>query len=298
MTNSYKKCLMTDGFISTSPLPTPDQLQKFYADTYYQAPKSSTYQESYDSLEIEYKNLKCNALIHALNENMPNGKAKTFLDVGAGEGFLLNAASKAGFEVTGLDYSAYGVGKFFPHLSNQHIAGDIFTSLSGLISQGKQFSVCTSTNVLEHVLDPNLFLQSIRNVVEPNGLVAITVPNDYSNIQQLALSEGMIESEFWFLPPHHLHYFNTESLVKFMVKGGFEVLDAFSDFPVDLYLLHSGSNYVINQKNGGEANRARMHHDIMIASKNGVKKYLDYYRAMFNVGIGRDITVIVRPTSD
>jgi hypothetical protein len=41
-----------------------------------------------------------------------------------------------------------------------------------------------------------------------------------------------------------------------------------------------------------------MHHDIMIASKNGVKKYLDYYRAMFNVGIGRDITVIVRPTSD
>jgi 2-polyprenyl-3-methyl-5-hydroxy-6-metoxy-1,4-benzoquinol methylase len=58
--------------------------------------------------------------------------------------------------------------------------------------------VCTSTNVLEHVLDPNLFLQSIRNVVEPNGLVAITVPNDYSDIQQLALSEGMIESEFWF----------------------------------------------------------------------------------------------------
>lgn len=294
MTTVYKKSSMPAGFVSTSPLPTPDELQKFYAETYYQAPISSTYQESYDQLEIEYKNLKCNALIHALNENSPVG-GKSFLDIGAGEGFLLNAAEQNGFDVTGLDFSAYGVGKFFPHLLPRHMAGDVFESLSELIAQGKRFSVCTSTNVLEHVLDPDLFLQSIRNVLEPGGLVAITVPNDYSDIQQLALREGMIDREFWFVPPHHLHYFNTENLVQFIAERGFEVLDAFSDFPVDLYLLHSGSNYVMNAKNGREANRARMHHDIMIANKNGLKRYLDYYRAMFKVGIGRDITVIVRP---
>ena len=297
MTDSYKKCLTPGGFISTSPLPTQGELQKFYAETYYQTPKSSTYQESYDSLEIDYKNLKCNALIHALNENSPLSKGKSFLDIGAGEGFLLNAANLFGFVVTGLDYSAYGVGKFFPHLLSHHIAGDVFASLSELIAQGKRFSVCTSTNVLEHVLDPDLFLQSIRHVMEPGGVLAITVPNDYSDIQQLALREGMIDREFWFVPPHHLHYFNTENLVKFMEERGFEVLDAFSDFPVDLYLLHSGANYIMNSQNGREANRARMHHDIMIATKNGLKKYLDYYRAMFNVGMGRDITVIVRPVS-
>jgi hypothetical protein len=145
------------------------------------------------------------------------------------------------------------------------------------------------------VLDPDLFLQSIRNVIEPDGLLAITVPNDYSHIQQLALREGMIDREFWFVPPHHLHYFNTENLVGFIEDRGFEVLDAFADFPVDLYLLHSGSNYIMNSQNGREANRARMHHDIMVANKNGLKKYLDYYRAMFNVGMGRDITVIARP---
>jgi len=294
MTNLYKKSPMPSGFVTTSPLPTPEELQKFYAETYYQAPTSSTYQESYDKLEIDYKNLKCNALVYALNENAPAG-GKTFLDIGAGEGFLLNAADQNGFAVTGLDFSAYGVGKFFPHLLSRHKAGDVFNSLSELIAQGKRFSVCTSTNVLEHVLDPNLFLKSIRNVLEPEGLVAITVPNDYSDIQQLALREGMIDREFWFVPPHHLHYFNTDNLVQFIVERGFEIVDAFSDFPVDLYLLHSGSNYVINQKSGREANRARMHHDIMISSKHGMKKYLDYYRAMFKVGMGRDITVIIRP---
>ncbi len=294
MTVVYKKSPMASGYLSTLPLPTPDELQKFYAETYYQAPSSNTYQESYDQLEIDYKNLKCDVLIHALNYNAPVGE-KTFLDIGAGEGFLLNAAEQNGFDVTGLDYSAYGVGKFFPHLLPRHMAGDVFKSLSELTAQGKRFSVCTAINVLEHVLNPDLFLQSIRNVLEPGGLVAITVPNDYSDIQQLALREGMIDREFWFVPPHHLHFFNTDNLVQFMTEQRFQILDAFSDFPVDLYLLHSGSNYVMDSKNGREANRARMHHDIMISNKNGLKKYLDYYRAMFQVGMGRDVTVIARP---
>lgn len=295
MTNSYKKTNAQFGFVTTSPLPAPEELRKFYAETYYQTPVSSTYQESYDQLEVEYKHLKCNALIYALTENSP-AVGKTFLDIGAGEGFLLNAADNKGFAVTGLDFSEYGVAKFFPNLVSRHKAGDVFDSLSALIAQGARFSVCASTNVLEHVLDPDLFLQSIHNVIEPNGLVVITVPNDYSDIQQLALKEGMIDREFWFVPPHHLHYFNTKSLVEFVSQRGFEIIDAFSDFPVDLYLLHSGSNYVMNPKSGREANRARMHHDIMIAKNYGLKAYLDYYRAMFQVGMGRDITIIARPS--
>jgi 2-polyprenyl-3-methyl-5-hydroxy-6-metoxy-1,4-benzoquinol methylase len=293
MSTEYRKRTSSHGYISTQPLPTVDELQKFYAETYYQSPKSSTYQESYDELEIEYKNLKCSALIHALSAIRPS-VTKTFLDVGAGEGFLLNAADKQGFSVTGLDFSAYGVSKFFPHLTSRHTAGDVFESLSSLVKEGKEFDVCTSTNVLEHVLDPDAFLQTIKKLMASQALLAITVPNDYSDIQLLALNEKKIDREFWFVPPHHLHYFNTENLESYMLSHGFEVLDAYSDFPVDLYLLHSGSNYIQDPSNGREANRARMQHDVMIARGYGLDKYLDYYRAMFKVGLGRDITVIVR----
>ncbi len=293
MNTQYKKRQMPIGYISTSPLPTPDQLQKYYADTYYQAPSSSTYQESYDELELNYKKAKCNALIHALKDYC-SGSGQRFLDIGAGEGFLLNAAHQSGFDVTGLDFSAFGVNKFFPALSDRHIAGDVFSSLSELAAQGRKFSVCTSTNVLEHVIDPNLFLESIRKIMEPNAVLAITVPNDYSEIQKLALQEGMIDREFWFVPPHHLHYFNTKNIVSYLVEQGFDILDAFSDFPVDLYLLHSASNYIMNPKSGRDANRARMHHDLMIIRHYGLDNYLEYYRAMFKVGLGRDITVVVR----
>jgi 2-polyprenyl-3-methyl-5-hydroxy-6-metoxy-1,4-benzoquinol methylase len=293
MNKKYIKSVTSEGYISTTPLPTSQELKEFYAETYYQAPKSSTYQESYDGLELEYKSLKCKILFHALSAAQST-QGKTFLDIGAGEGFLLNEAFSNGYEVTGLDFSAYGVNKFFPHLMPYHIQGEIFESLSCLISSGKKFSVCTSTNVLEHVLNPDLFIRYMNQLVEPNGLLAITVPNDYSHLQLLAQELGHIDDDFWFVPPHHLNYFNTESFINFIKNRDLEILDAFSDFPVDLYLLHTGSNYIKNPKNGFEANRARMQHEILLANKNGLDGYLDYYRAMFKVGLGRDITIIAR----
>lgn len=290
-----KKINKSEKYISATPSPSPEELQKFYADFYYQAPQSSSYQESYDDLEINYKRLKCDALLHALKQTgIISGN---FLDIGTGEGFLMSAAHKQGFAVTGLDFSSYGVGKFFPELIKQHIAGDVYESLARLSSEGKRYMICSSTNVLEHVIDPDLFLTSIRKVMDTNGLLAITVPNDFSELHQLLLKHGMIDREFWFAPPHHLHYFNTENLPKFLVNRGFEVIDAFSDFPIDLYLLHPGSNYVMDAKNGRAAHKARMHYDLMIA-RAGLDKYIDFYRAMFKVGVGRNITLIVRPSPD
>ena len=296
MTVQYEKRQMPDGYVTTSPVPTAEELEAFYAETYYQNPQSSSYQQSYDELELSYKKTKCDALIHALS-GYARGGAASFLDVGAGEGFLLNAAHQRGYDVIGLDFSAYGVSKFFPALSEKHIAGDIFSSLKALASQGRKFSMCASANVLEHVIDPDAFLSLATRVMDPNAVLAITVPNDYSEIQQLALQEGMINREFWFVPPHHLHYFNARNIVPFLEKRGLEILDAFSDFPIDLYLLHSESNYVMNPKSGRDAHRARMHHDLMIVRNHGLDKYLEYYRAMFKVGLGRDITVIVRPVN-
>ncbi len=283
----------SEGFVSTRPLPSADDLKVYYAENYYQNPKSTTYQAEYSSLDLEYKSLKSRALIHAINLHK-RLKGKSFLDIGAGEGFLLNEAKVNGCEVTGLDFSDFGVNKFFPYLMSDHIKGDVFDSLLNLISLGKKFSVCASTNVLEHVLNPNLFLQQIKQLLEPDGIIAITVPNDYSDIQLLAKKEGYIDNEFWFVPPDHLNYFNTDSLVGFITSKNFEIIDAFSDFPIDLFLLHSGSNYIADKKNGYEANRARMQHDILLAGKNGLDKYLDYYRARFKVSLGRDITIIAR----
>lgn len=287
----FKKNQHGQGYISAAPLPTQEELKKFYAELYYQAPQSKSYQESYDDLETNFKHLRCNALLHAFKEQgVMNGE---FLDIGAGEGYLMNAADQQGYAVTGIDFSSFAVEKFFPDLKNHLIAGDIYDGIARLNSEGKRFKACAAVNVLEHVLDPVLFLSSIRNIMAPAGLLAITVPNDFSGLQKLLRKEGLIDREFWFSPPQHLHYFNTENLPAFCTTSGYRLLDAFSDFPIDLYLLHEGSNYLTDPKNGHSAHRARILHDLMIAEA-GLDKYLAFYRAMFKVGTGRSITVILR----
>jgi len=284
------------GWISASPLPSKEELQKFYADLYYQSTQSASYQASYSELELRYRSLRCEALLHALKgAGISNGDE--FLDVGAGEGFLMDAADRNGLVVTGLDYSSFGVGKFFPRLKDRLFDGDVIELLDGLATAGRRVAVCSVINVLEHVLDPIQLLASVRRVLAPRGIAAITVPNDYSRLQALLRDEQMIDRDFWCSPPQHLHYFNADNLSRFCASQGFALVDGFSDFPIDLYLLHPGSNYVIESRNGPAAHRARLLHDLLIA-QHGMDRYLQVYRALFGVGAGRNVTVLLRPIPD
>lgn len=281
-----------EGWRSATPLPSKEELRAFYADLYYQSPQSTSYQSSYSALELRYRALRCDALLHALGDaGIAPGDA--FLDVGAGEGFLLDAADRRGLVVTGLDYSSFGVGRFFPRLADCLIVGDVIEGLEGLAAAGRRFAACSLINVLEHVLDPAQLLLALRDVLAPGGVAAVTVPNDFSALHALLRDEQRIDHDFWWAPPQHLHYFNAENLVRFCAARGFDVIDGFSDFPIDLYLLHPGSDYVADRGQGPAAHRARLLHDLLIAEQ-GLAPYLQVYRALYRVGLGRNITVVLR----
>jgi SAM-dependent methyltransferase len=293
MSNSrFEPVRQAEGWRSALPLPSRAELQTFYADLYYQSVQSATYQASYDDLDLRHKALRCDTLLQALRD-AGLAAGDQFLDVGAGEGFLMDAADRGGLGVTGLDYSSFGVSKFFPRLRARLLEGDVIELLGQLAAREVKFAACSAINVLEHVLDPVGLLAGIARVLAPGGLVAVTVPNDYSRLQLLLRDEGRIDRDFWFSPPQHLQYFNAENLPRFCASNGFEVVDGFSDFPIDLYLLHPGSNYIAEPANGPAAHRARLLHDLLIAEK-GIAPYLRLYRALFAVGVGRNITVILR----
>ena len=281
-----------EGWLSASPLPSRAELQTFYADLYYQSVQSATYQTSYDDLDLRHKALRCDTLLHALRD-AGLAAGDQFLDVGAGEGFLMDAADRSGLAVTGLDYSSFGVARFFPRLRGRLLEGDVIELLEQLAAGDVRFAACSAINVLEHVLDPAGLLAAIARVLAPGGVVAVTVPNDYSRFQALLRQERRIDRDFWFSPPQHLQYFNAENLPRFCASHGFQLVDGFSDFPIDLYLLHPGSNYIAEPANGPAAHRARLLLDLLIAEK-GIGPYLQMYRALFAVGVGRNITVILR----
>ena len=177
------------------------------------------------------------------------------------------------------------------------MGGDIELTLDSLAFEGRTFDACSVINVLEHVRDPLNILSLIRAVLAKDGVIAITVPNDYSMLQQLLTDKGFISENYWFAPPQHLNYWNTENLPRFLIDAGFSILDAYSDFPIEMYLLHPASNYISDrERSGPEAHQARLLFDLLI-TEMGLDAYLDFYRSMFKVGQGRNITIVVRPSS-
>jgi 2-polyprenyl-3-methyl-5-hydroxy-6-metoxy-1,4-benzoquinol methylase len=292
----YNKIVSLEGYVSADPLPSAEELSRFYAEVYFQQQASSTYQAEYSDDELAQKRLRSAVTIHSVNEcrGTPTATGHRFVDVGCGEGFMLAEAQKAGFDIVGLDFSSYGIDKFHPDLAKYTRRGDAIDLVDEMIASGERAEVCVLQNVLEHVRDPKQVMGKLRKLVRPDGLVVITVPNDYSRTQERLQELGLSDHEYWFVPPQHLHYFNSDNLQRFARSMSFEIVDMFGDFPIEMFLFHPASNYVLDRKQGKDAHRARVLLDLMLAER-GLKPYLQFCRALATCGMGRNVTFVLKP---
>lgn len=280
----------TLGYYEVASKPTPDELSLFYSEKYYQEARGS-YELAYTQAEIDYFHTRLSRIHYLINLNQSHKSGRSFLDVGCGEGFALAYFDALDFEVSGIDFSSDGICKQNPSFANCIETGDIFSLLELKSGFGSKYDVVLLQNVLEHVTDPLCLLESIKQLLWPTSLVIITVPNDFSKTQETLLAKGCIDREFWVCPPDHLSYFNYESLRKTLVHTGFDVHDIISDFPVDWYLFHPGSNYIKNPSNGKSVHLSRVLIENMLQD-NDISVVISFYRALAELGSGRDLTAV------
>jgi 2-polyprenyl-3-methyl-5-hydroxy-6-metoxy-1,4-benzoquinol methylase len=281
-----------DGWRSVEPKPTPEALKAFYAKEYFQG-SHGTYAPDYSAEERAHRQLIARLMLFAV-EKARGRSAGRWLEVGCGEGWLLAAAKSAGYHVRGLDFSDDGLRRFHPELVADAAFGDAFENLDALIEHGERFDVVALEHVLEHVLDPEALLARLPRVIAPGGVVALTVPNDFSPLQLAARAAGLVDRDFWVAPPQHLNYFDARSLPRFLQRMGFDVRLAYASFPIDWFLFHSGSNYVADATAGKPAHRARLAIDLMLAAE-GLEPYLALAEALFGCSAGRSLTIIAAP---
>jgi 2-polyprenyl-3-methyl-5-hydroxy-6-metoxy-1,4-benzoquinol methylase len=281
------------GFLQAVDLPAPRELKAYYAERYYQAEKGN-YRKNYPQAELDYLNVKIEqkaAMVERLRASLPPG---AMLDVGCGEGFALAWFRERDWSVEGIDYSVAGVSGMNPELLPHVEAGDVFELLETRIDRGKRYDLVWLTHVLEHVADPVGLLTALRRLVSPEGVLVVTVPNDGSAYQEALLSEGHIDERFWIALPDHLAYFTTESLRRTAEATGWICRDILSDFPIDLFLLHEGSNYVRDRTKGPAAHRARVESELLLGRLDP-EKVNTFYSAMARVGLGRSLTAFLSP---
>lgn len=276
------------GFYKYDAKLTEEELMDYYANKYFQQGHGS-YSVSYTDEEIDYFRLKSQLIYLKISGLMNLEEKKKLVDIGCGEGWLINEFFSHGHTVKGLDYSEHGLKKFNAHLLDFLEQGSIYDLIKTQIENETKFNILTLTNVLEHVLDPARLLQDIKKIMHNDSVLIITVPNDFSTLHQHLLSEKIIKKEFWLSYPDHISYFNKENMEHLLTDMGFKLISVVADNPIDLNLLNENSNYIEDENKGRNTHLFRVKADNFLASLD-TNKLLNIYEILGSMGVGRDLT--------
>ena len=86
-----------------------------------------------------------------------------------------------------------------------------------------------SFELLEHLHDPDLFIENCRGVLGEGGILILTTLNwDGFDLQVLQEKSNSI------YPPHHINFFTTESIQILLNRHGFEVLEVTTPGKLDV----------------------------------------------------------------
>ncbi|MBI5258790.1 MAG: class I SAM-dependent methyltransferase [Burkholderiales bacterium] len=277
------------GYIVADPTPSPEELARFYAESYYQQHHGS-YRPDYPEAEHRYyQNVARAADATAARLGLP----RDAFDIGCGEGFFAAGLQRLGWQVRCCDFSSHGIESFNPQLLECFVQGDAYTLVAESARNGHRYGLIDLQNVLEHVVDPVAILEALKPLVAEGGALRIRVPNDYSRFQMLLVERGITRNT-WFAPPQHLNYFNRDSLRALFEHCRYEVLDTQADFPIELFLTHPGSNYWADRALGKAAHESRVLVENFLIEED-LQAYLDYASAAARLGFGRELIAYVRP---
>lgn len=85
---------------------------------------------------------------------------------------------------------------------------------------GEQFEVVLAGEVIEHLANPGLFLETVKRFMQPNGILVITTPNPFriENLLFILLNRECIH-------PDHLNYGSYVTLKNLFKLYGYEIAD-------------------------------------------------------------------------
>jgi 2-polyprenyl-6-hydroxyphenyl methylase/3-demethylubiquinone-9 3-methyltransferase len=110
------------------------------------------------------------------------------LDIGCGGGLLSEPMARLGFDVLGADASEKNIKTASVHAEEQGLTIDYrATTAEALAGAGERFDVILNMEVVEHVADLPLFLESCASMLKANGLMFVATINRTAKAFALAI---------------------------------------------------------------------------------------------------------------
>jgi 2-polyprenyl-3-methyl-5-hydroxy-6-metoxy-1,4-benzoquinol methylase len=139
-------------------------------------------------------------------------KGRRLLEVGTGAGLFLKAASRASWDVSGLELSAEAAA-----FARNRLALEVREERAETMTYpAGTFDVAVMFDVVEHLFDPRGVLSAIRKALKPGGILVVSTPNFN------ALSRAALGVDWAVLSPlEHTYYFTQPTLGAMLEACGF-----------------------------------------------------------------------------
>jgi 2-polyprenyl-6-hydroxyphenyl methylase/3-demethylubiquinone-9 3-methyltransferase len=160
-------------------------------------------------------------------KNLDCLKGLRFLDIGCGGGILSEPLARLGAAMVGADPSATNIEAASHHAEQSRLSIDYRqTTAEELAEAGERFDIVLAMEVVEHVADVRLFVESCASMVKPGGLMIAATLN--RTIKSFALAIVGAEYILRWLPvgSHQWDKFVTPNELEIaMEQGGLRVID-------------------------------------------------------------------------
>jgi 2-polyprenyl-3-methyl-5-hydroxy-6-metoxy-1,4-benzoquinol methylase len=203
------------GFVIQNPPLSTDYLSQYYQNNYVE--------NSYNTnIELTYNNLfrPAKARLEFLQDNSLLEGINRALEIGPGAGSMMKILSDSGIYVTGIEADTTAaewinaklnlpvLNGFFNTMYAKHEKKWRKTPFNGII-------IC---HVLEHIINPIIFLEKIKNIISTDGKIIIEVPN---------IERPFSDTNKWesYCDPGHLYYFSKNSLENLLRIADLKVLN-------------------------------------------------------------------------
>ncbi|MFA5792114.1 MAG: class I SAM-dependent methyltransferase [Candidatus Paceibacterota bacterium] len=156
------------------------------------------------------------------------GSGKSVLDVGCGNGEIGKLLIGNNNKVSGLDISETCVKK----ANKSRVTAVVCDLETEDVPFKEKFDVILAAEVIEHIVDTDVFLKKIYKSLKSDGILVLTTPNLASFGRRLLLlvnKNPHMEVSLEKYSAGHSRYFIKATLGWLLEKNGFEVVDFRSD---------------------------------------------------------------------
>lgn len=209
-----RKC----GLVFSNPVCDWSELEAFYRDDYWEQHWPGALSDDPAAVRLAVDEQR-----HEVERIKAFAPGPKLLEVGSGTGGFLAAARDAGFDVWGIETSAAGVKH---SIDVYHLENVLHGSVPDSRLPAEAFDVVYAWHVIEHVVDLDEFVASLRSLLKPGGLLWIGTENyrNASHYIERALHVARGKPAPFATASEHTMVFDATTLRDALSRRGFDVI--------------------------------------------------------------------------